>query len=57
MDRSSGSSRPRATSLPQVGFFSDVPAVAVIIILIDIGVIHALLAYGGGGGLRPLVYR
>ncbi len=28
-----------------------------IIILIDIGVIHALLAYGGGGGLRPLVYR
>jgi hypothetical protein len=41
----------------QVAFFSDVPAVAVIIILIDIGVIHALLAYGGGGGLRPLVYR
>jgi hypothetical protein len=40
----------------QVAFFSDVPAVAVIIILIDIGVIHALLAYGGGG-LRPLVYR
>ena len=41
----------------QVAFFSDVPAVAVIIILIDIGVIDALLAYGGGGGLRPLVYR
>jgi hypothetical protein len=43
--------------LAQIAFFSDVPAVAVIIILIDIGVIHALLAYGGGGGLRPLVYR
>ena len=40
----------------QVAFFSDVPAVAVIIILIDVGVIHALLVYGGGG-LRPLVYR
>jgi hypothetical protein len=41
----------------QGAFFSDVPAVAVILILIDIGVIHALLAYGGGSGLRPLPYR
>jgi hypothetical protein len=40
----------------QVAFFSDVPAVAIILILIDIGVIHALLVYGGGG-LRPHVYR
>jgi hypothetical protein len=40
----------------QVAFFSDVPAVAVILILIDIGVIHALLVYGGGG-LRPLASR
>jgi hypothetical protein len=40
----------------QIAFFSDVPAVAIIIILIDIGVIHALLVYAGGG-LRPLVSR
>ena len=40
----------------QVAFFSDVPAVAIILILIDIGVIHALLVYGGGG-MRPLASR
>ena len=36
----------------QIMFFSDVPAVAILLILIDIGVIHALIVYGGGG--RPL---
>ena len=35
----------------QVMFISEVPILAIVIIAIDIGVIHALLAYGGG---RPL---
>jgi hypothetical protein len=41
----------------QVAFFSDVPAVAVIIILIDIGVIHAQDSHIGatpGSALRNL---
>jgi hypothetical protein len=30
-------------------FVSDLPAIAILLILVDVGVIHALLVYGGGG--------
>jgi hypothetical protein len=35
----------------QAMFLSDVPAVAILLILVDVGVIHTLVVYGGG---RPL---
>ena len=35
----------------QVMFFSDVPAIAILLILVDIGVIHALVVYGGGAAV------
>jgi hypothetical protein len=37
--------------IAQAMFLSDVPAVAILLILVDVGVIHALVVYGGG---RPL---
>ena len=38
--------------IAQLMFISEIPILAIVIIAIDIGVIHALLVYGGGG--RPL---
>jgi hypothetical protein len=38
-----------ANIVAQAMFVSDLPAIAILLILVDVGVIHALLVYGGGG--------
>lgn len=41
----------------QVMFLSELPGVAIVLIVVDLMVIHALLAYGGGGRPLHLYYR
>jgi hypothetical protein len=38
-------------------FFSELPGIAIALIVVDLMVIHALAAYGGGGRPVHLYYR